>query len=102
MIDKEISPYKCEICHGKTIRIPFSEQVDVITQKREKCGFDQIGDIDMKIMDALMVPVVAPHGMVRCEKCGKTQNVTYGMIGKTLFMIDSLPQGALPKYGGME
>jgi hypothetical protein len=99
MTNKEISPYKCQFCSGQTKRIPLSEQVDVITEWREKGEVNQIGDFDMTIMDALMTPVVAPHGMVKCESCGKIQNVTHDMIGKTLFMVDSLPQGALPKYG---
>ena len=98
-MNKEISPYKCNFCSGQTKRIPFSKQVDVVTKFRESNDVDQIDNFDMTIMDALMVPVVAPHGMVKCESCGKTQNVTYDMIGKTLFMVDQLPQGALPKYG---
>lgn len=102
MIRKEISPYKCNFCHGQTIRVPFSEQVDVVTELREDSGIDLINDFDMKIMDALMTPAVAPHGMVRCEKCGKTQNVTYEMIGRTLCMVDTLPQGAMPRYKDLD
>jgi len=93
MTNKEISPYKCRFCSGQTKRVPFFEQVDVVTEWREKGDVDQIDDFDMVIMDALMVPVVAPLGMVKCESCGKIQNVTYSMIGKTLFMLNSLPQG---------
>ncbi|MFW5795436.1 MAG: hypothetical protein ACOCV1_08145 [Bacillota bacterium] len=98
MTDKEDSPYKCHFCGGQTERISFSEQVSVVTEMRENSNVDQIGNFDMVIMDALMAPLVAPHGMVKCKKCGKIQNITYDMIGKALLAIDSLPQGALPKY----
>jgi hypothetical protein len=51
---------------------------------------------------AFVVPSFAPHGMIKCEKCEKIQVVSYGMIGKTLFHVESLPQGPLPIYKGKE
>ena len=102
MIDEKHSPYQCSFCSGKTIRLSFSDQVKAVTEMRVNSDVDLVSDTNMEILDALLLPAIAPHGMVKCDECGKIQNVTYGMIGRTLFMCDKLPDGALPVYGKRE
>jgi len=81
--NKQKLPYKCTKCGGDCVRIDEKEAKDFYVKYFAK---------ELEPIDNIMICLIFPLGLMKCEICNKIQNISYNSIGKELFSVERMPK----------